>query len=88
MNFNFHCQYCIEITPLHRSYIAFHTLQGYDSLPICMAKTPLSLTGDPSIKGAPTGFTLKINNMTVSAGAGFVVAICGQVNIYPIAQET
>lgn len=58
----------------------FDTLQGYDSLPVCMAKTSLSLTGDPNIKGAPTGFVLKINDMTVSVGAGFVVPICGEVN--------
>lgn len=44
-----------------------------------MAKTSLSLTGDPSIKGAPKDFTLNINDVSISVGAGFVVPICGEV---------
>jgi methylenetetrahydrofolate dehydrogenase (NADP+)/methenyltetrahydrofolate cyclohydrolase/formyltetrahydrofolate synthetase len=54
--------------------------QGYNRLPVCMAKTPLSLTGDPAVKGAPTGFKLPIKNIFVSAGAGFVVPIVGEVS--------
>lgn len=49
-----------------------------------MAKTPLSLSGDPSIKGVPVDFTLKINDISISAGAGFIVPICGEV-IFKIA---
>lgn len=45
-----------------------------------MAKTANSLTGDPSIKGAPTGFTLNITNMFVSVGAGFIVPMVGEVS--------
>lgn len=48
-----------------------------------MAKTQNSLTGDPSIKGAPRDFTLKINDIFISAGAGFVVAICGEISKMP-----
>lgn len=44
-----------------------------------MAKTPLSLTGNPAIKGAPTGFDLKINDASLSAGAKFVVILAGEV---------
>lgn len=44
-----------------------------------MAKTSLSLTGDPSVKGAPKDFTLNINDVSISVGAGFVVPICGEV---------
>lgn len=46
-----------------------------------MAKTALSLSGDPSIKGAPTDFTLKISDISISAGAGFIVPICGEVTL-------
>jgi hypothetical protein len=44
-----------------------------------MAKTPLSLTGDPAVKGAPTGFTVPVKNVMVSVGAGFVIPIVGEV---------
>lgn len=53
--------------------------QGYNKLPVCMAKTPLSLTGDPAVKGAPTGFTVPVKNVMVSVGAGFVIPIVGEV---------
>jgi len=53
---------------------------GYNKLPICMAKTSNSLTGDPAIKGAPTGFTLDITDIFVSVGAEFVVPMVGEVN--------
>lgn len=52
---------------------------GYDKFPLCMAKTSNSLTGDPSIKGAPTGFTLDITDIFVSVGAGFIVPMVGEV---------
>lgn len=45
-----------------------------------MAKTPLSLTADPTVKGAPVGFTLPITNMTISVGAGFVIPLTGAVS--------
>jgi formyltetrahydrofolate synthetase len=45
-----------------------------------MAKTPLSVTGDPAVKGAPTGFMLPIKNIILSVGAGFVVPIVGEVS--------
>lgn len=48
-----------------------------------MAKTSLSLTGDPSIKGAPVNFKLNINDMNVSVGAGFVIPICGEISKMP-----
>ncbi|EFN87737.1 C-1-tetrahydrofolate synthase, cytoplasmic [Harpegnathos saltator] len=56
---------------------------GYNKLPICMAKTSNSLTGDPSIKGAPTGFTLDITDIFVSVGAGFVVPMVGEIMMMP-----
>ncbi|KAF5274072.1 hypothetical protein FQR65_LT04470 [Abscondita terminalis] len=73
----------VELAPRVQEIISQYTAQGYGHLPICMAKTPLSLTGDPSIKGAPKGFVLKINDMTLSAGAGFIVPICGEITKMP-----
>lgn len=57
--------------------------QGYDKFPICMAKTSNSLTGDAAVKGAPTGFTLKINGIFASVGAGFVVPMVGEISKMP-----
>lgn len=56
---------------------------GYDKLPLCMAKTSNSLTGDPSVKGAPRGFPLEVNDIFVSTGAGFVVPMVGEIMMMP-----
>ena len=56
---------------------------GYGHLPVCMAKTPYSFTADPAIKGAPEGFELPIREVRLSAGAGFVVVICGDIFTMP-----
>jgi formate--tetrahydrofolate ligase len=56
---------------------------GYGHLPICMAKTPYSFTADPSRKGAPAGFELPIREVRLSAGAGFVVVLCGDLFTMP-----
>lgn len=57
-------------------------LQGFGSLPICMAKTHLSFTDDPAIKGAPSGFTLPIRDIRASVGAGFLYPLVGTVSIF------
>lgn len=57
--------------------------QGYGGLPICMAKTALSLSDDPSKKGVPTGFTLPIRNVRLSAGASFVYPLVGDMSTMP-----
>ena len=57
--------------------------QGYGNLPVCMAKTQYSFTTDPSERGAPTGFDLPIREVRLSAGAGFIVAICGEIMTMP-----
>ncbi|WP_116132733.1 formate--tetrahydrofolate ligase [Tropicimonas sp. IMCC34043] len=57
--------------------------RGYGNLPVCIAKTPYSFTADPNRGGAPTGFILPIREVRLSAGAGFVVAICGDVTTMP-----
>jgi formate--tetrahydrofolate ligase len=57
--------------------------EGYGHLPICVAKTQSSFSTDPSARGAPTGHTLTIREVRLSAGAGFVVLICGDVMTMP-----
>ncbi len=56
---------------------------GLGSLPICMAKTPLSLSHDPSLKGRPTGFTVPIKELRMLAGAGFLTAVCSGMQLMP-----
>jgi formate--tetrahydrofolate ligase len=56
---------------------------GFGNLPVCMAKTQYSFSADPSQRGAPTGFTLPVREVRLSAGAGFVVAICGDIMTMP-----
>ncbi len=57
--------------------------QGYGDLPICMAKTQYSFSTDPSLRGAPTGHSVPIREVRLSAGAGFIVAICGEIMTMP-----
>jgi formate--tetrahydrofolate ligase len=56
---------------------------GYGELPVCMAKTQYSFTTDPTLRGAPTGFDIPVREVRLSAGAGFVVAICGEIMTMP-----
>ncbi len=56
---------------------------GYGDLPVCMAKTQYSFSTDPALLGAPTGHVVKVREVRLSAGAGFVVAICGEVMTMP-----
>ncbi len=57
--------------------------QGYGNLPVCMAKTQYSFSTDPNLRGAPTGHVVPVREVRLSAGAGFVVAICGDVMTMP-----
>ena len=56
---------------------------GYKNLPVCMAKTQYSFTTDPNARGAPTGFSIPVREVRLSAGAGFIVAICGEIMTMP-----
>ena len=56
---------------------------GYGHLPICMAKTQYSFTTDPNLRGAPTGHTVPVREVRLSAGAGFIVVICGEIMTMP-----
>ncbi len=66
-----------------RDQLAAWEEAGYGSLPVCMAKTQYSFSTDPGQRGAPTGFDVPIREVRLSAGAGFVVAICGQIMTMP-----
>ena len=57
--------------------------QGYGDLPVCMAKTQYSFSTDPALRGAPTGFTVPVREVRLSAGAGFIVAVCGEIMTMP-----
>jgi formate--tetrahydrofolate ligase len=56
---------------------------GFGRLPVCIAKTHLSISSDPALKGAPTGWTLPVREVRASAGAGFVYPICGEIRTMP-----
>ena len=57
--------------------------QGYGHLPVCMAKTQYSFSTDPTLRGAPTGHSVPVREVRLSAGAGFVVAVCGEIMTMP-----
>jgi formate--tetrahydrofolate ligase len=56
---------------------------GYGHFPICMAKTQYSFTTDPNLRGAPTGHSVPVREVRLSAGAGFIVVICGEIMTMP-----
>ena len=66
-----------------RAQLAEWEAAGYGHLPVCMAKTQYSFTTDPTRRGAPVGHTVPVREVRLSAGAGFVVAICGEIMTMP-----
>jgi len=73
----------VEIGTDAQKQIAWLEAHGFDKLPICVAKTQYSFSDDATKRGAPTGFTLHVRALTLSAGAGFVVALCGDILTMP-----
>uniref|UniRef100_A0A8C7FTY3 formate--tetrahydrofolate ligase n=1 Tax=Oncorhynchus kisutch TaxID=8019 RepID=A0A8C7FTY3_ONCKI len=73
----------IELSPEAQAKIDYYNQQGYGKLPICMAKTHLSLSHLPEKKGAPTGFTLPIRDIRASIGAGFIYPLVGTMSTMP-----
>ena len=73
----------ISLTPRARRDLARFEAAGFGGLPVCIAKTPYSFSADPNLLGAPTGHVLPVREVRLSAGAGFVVAICGDVMTMP-----
>ncbi len=73
----------VDYQPLAEEKIALYTKWGFSHLPVCMAKTHLSLSHDPALKGRPEGFTLPIRDVRLSAGAGFLYPLCGEMRTMP-----
>ena len=73
----------VIITPAARKQIDRLTALGFDKLPICVAKTQYSFSDDPTLIGAPEGFKVTVRNVKVSAGAGFVVVLTGDIMTMP-----
>uniref|UniRef100_A0A8C0BQ70 C-1-tetrahydrofolate synthase, cytoplasmic n=1 Tax=Buteo japonicus TaxID=224669 RepID=A0A8C0BQ70_9AVES len=73
----------IELLPEAQKKVALYTKQGFGNLPICMAKTHLSLSHDPEKKGAPTGFILPVRDIRASVGAGFLYPLVGTMTTMP-----
>jgi methylenetetrahydrofolate dehydrogenase (NADP+)/methenyltetrahydrofolate cyclohydrolase/formyltetrahydrofolate synthetase/formate--tetrahydrofolate ligase len=73
----------VSYSPEAEAQLADFTAQGLGHLPICMAKTHLSLSHDPALKGAPSGFTLPIREVRAAAGAGFIYPLVGDIRTMP-----
>ena len=72
-----------EYTPEAEAKIADYSALGWDVLPVCMAKTHLSLSTDPHAKGVPTGFTVTVRDIRASVGAGFLYPLLGTIQTIP-----
>ena len=73
----------VDFTPAAKKQIKELTKLGYDKLPICVAKTQYSFSDDATLLGAPTGFTITVRELRVSAGAGIIVALTGSIMTMP-----
>jgi formate--tetrahydrofolate ligase len=73
----------VSFKPAARTRLQQFEKHGYGHLPICIAKTQYSFSDDAKVMGAPTGWTLTISDASISAGAGFVVAIAGSMMLMP-----
>jgi formate--tetrahydrofolate ligase len=73
----------IDVSPSAAKALKQYEAMGFGSLPICMAKTQYSLSHDPNLKGRPSGFTVPIKEIRLSAGAGFVTALAGEMRMMP-----
>ena len=73
----------VEYSEEAEKKIALYTKLGFDELPICMAKTHLSISHDPTLKGAPKGFTVPIRDIRASVGAGFLYPLVGSMSTMP-----
>jgi len=73
----------VALAPRAEKALARFEREGWGGLPVCIAKTPYSFSADPALLGAPSGHVLPVREVRLSAGAGFVVAICGEVMTMP-----
>jgi formate--tetrahydrofolate ligase len=73
----------VDLTPQAKAQAKVLESLGFDTLPICVAKTQYSFSDNPALLGAPTGFRVTVRNLKVSAGAGFIVALTGEIMTMP-----
>jgi len=73
----------VVLSDAARAEIRRLTKLGYGNLPVCMAKTQYSFSSDPALRGAPEGHTLEVREVRLSAGAGFIVVVCGSIMTMP-----
>jgi methylenetetrahydrofolate dehydrogenase (NADP+) / methenyltetrahydrofolate cyclohydrolase / formyltetrahydrofolate synthetase len=73
----------VSYTPEAEAKIALYTRLGFAKLPICMAKTHLSLSHDPAVKGRPQGYVFPVRDVRASVGAGFLYPLCGEMRTMP-----
>jgi methylenetetrahydrofolate dehydrogenase (NADP+)/methenyltetrahydrofolate cyclohydrolase/formyltetrahydrofolate synthetase len=73
----------VEFSELAQKKVDTYTRQGLGNLPICIAKTQYSLSHDPSLKGAPTGFTVPVRDVRMAAGAGYLYALAADIQTIP-----
>jgi formate--tetrahydrofolate ligase len=73
----------VSYTPMAEKKIKLYTDLGFDKLPLCMAKTHLSISHDPTLKNVPSGYTFTIRDVRASVGAGFLYPLCGDMTTMP-----
>jgi methylenetetrahydrofolate dehydrogenase (NADP+)/methenyltetrahydrofolate cyclohydrolase/formyltetrahydrofolate synthetase len=73
----------VELSEIAQKKVDLYTQQGFGNLPICIAKTHLSLSHDPKRKGVPTGFTIPVRDIRASVGAGFLYPLLGEMQTMP-----
>ena len=78
----------VEYSTLAAAQLDTYERAGFSNLPVCIAKTHLSISSDPTLKGAPTGWTLPVREVRASVGAGFVYPICGEMRTMPGLSKT
>ena len=78
----------VDYSPLAAGQLDSYERNGFGHLPVCMAKTHLSISSDPKLLGAPTGWRLPVREVRASVGAGFVYAICGDMRTMPGLSKT
>jgi formate--tetrahydrofolate ligase len=73
----------VDYSPAATRQLDTYEKNGYGNFPVCIAKTHLSLSSDPKLKGAPTGWRLPVREVRASVGAGFIYPICGDMRTMP-----
>lgn len=73
----------VELSELAQNKVDTYNRQGFGNLPICVAKTQYSLSHDPGLKGAPTGFTVPVRDVRLAVGAGYLYALAADIQTIP-----